>query len=201
MSGFCAHAVNASLAAGKCPLTYRWAGIFVGQKYTRLHRRYHPRSPPLVDGCDLPRCVVSVGVSGAHGRVAELRKSTVSRSEAIHSWKVSHAMSADADQPPVPASLLGGFLRRGDSTAELRSRAATELNRHRWSRTTDRAAATQAARDARLQKFRDAVDPDGVLPPDERERRAIEARRAELVTRLMPVNAARAAAAKARKAK
>jgi hypothetical protein len=48
----------------------------------------------------------------------------------------------------------------------------------RWVRTEDRTAATLAARLAFLRRFETAVDPEGLLPPDERERRADFARRA-----------------------
>jgi hypothetical protein len=48
----------------------------------------------------------------------------------------------------------------------------------RWARTEDRAAATAAARLAFLRRFETAVDPEGHLPPQEREVRADFARRA-----------------------
>jgi hypothetical protein len=50
----------------------------------------------------------------------------------------------------------------------------------RWSRATpeDRTAATAAATQAALNRFEQEVDPDGVLPADERARRAQHARRA-----------------------
>ena len=52
-----------------------------------------------------------------------------------------------------------------------------------WARTPDRTARTAPARDAFLAKFEDLVDPDHMLPPDERARRAVNARKAHF-TRL-----------------
>jgi hypothetical protein len=49
----------------------------------------------------------------------------------------------------------------------------------RWSR-EDPVAGTQRARDSFLSKFADDVDPDRVLDPDERERRAARARRVHM---------------------
>lgn len=48
----------------------------------------------------------------------------------------------------------------------------------RWSRCTDPAAATAAARRAFADRFERQVDPDGVLEPGKRARRAESARRA-----------------------
>ncbi len=48
----------------------------------------------------------------------------------------------------------------------------------RWAHTTDRSAATAAARAAALARFERQVDPDGVLPEKERLLRAESARRA-----------------------
>jgi hypothetical protein len=48
----------------------------------------------------------------------------------------------------------------------------------RWAQTSDRAAATAAARKAFADRFERQVDPDGVLPPAERARRAESARKA-----------------------
>jgi hypothetical protein len=47
-----------------------------------------------------------------------------------------------------------------------------------WSRTADPAARTANARAAALDRFEKQVDPDGVLPPDERARRAEHAKKA-----------------------
>lgn len=48
----------------------------------------------------------------------------------------------------------------------------------RWSQTDDRRAATEPARRAFDDRFMRQVDPDGVLPPDERARRADSAKKA-----------------------
>ena len=48
----------------------------------------------------------------------------------------------------------------------------------RWAQTADRTAATAAARAALDAKFERQVDPGGTLPPDERARRAQNARKA-----------------------
>jgi hypothetical protein len=48
----------------------------------------------------------------------------------------------------------------------------------RWSKETNRTAATQAARDAQWRAFEDAVDPERVLAPEERAKRAASARAA-----------------------
>jgi hypothetical protein len=47
-----------------------------------------------------------------------------------------------------------------------------------WARTPDRTARTKSARSRFLDRFYEEVDPNGVLPPEERERRAESARRA-----------------------
>jgi len=48
----------------------------------------------------------------------------------------------------------------------------------RWSREEDRQAATGKARAAFIDRFEREVDPDGVLPPQERARRAESAKKA-----------------------
>lgn len=48
----------------------------------------------------------------------------------------------------------------------------------RWANTTDRTAATAKARQAFRDRFEREVDPDGVLDPAERAKRANNARRA-----------------------
>lgn len=50
-----------------------------------------------------------------------------------------------------------------------------------WSRTSDRNARTRPARQAFLSRFEREVDPDGVLPPAERGRRAQHALRAYML--------------------
>lgn len=63
-------------------------------------------------------------------------------------------------------------------TAAERQAWASVAANERWAREKDRSAATEAARAAFIQKFYDQVDPDGVLPPEERHKRAEAARRA-----------------------
>ena len=48
----------------------------------------------------------------------------------------------------------------------------------RWAKEPDRLAATAPGRRAAFQKLLDEVDPDGVLPPRERAKRAENARQA-----------------------
>lgn len=48
----------------------------------------------------------------------------------------------------------------------------------RWAQEGDRSAATQPARDGFMRRFEDQVDPDRVLPAEERAKRAESARRA-----------------------
>ena len=47
-----------------------------------------------------------------------------------------------------------------------------------WAHTEDRSARTANARKAMLDKFETQVDPEGILPPAERARRAEHARKA-----------------------
>jgi len=61
----------------------------------------------------------------------------------------------------------------GDFT--LRARIAANT---RWAYTADRSAATAAARSAFARRFEREVDPKGILPPEERARRAESLRRA-----------------------
>jgi hypothetical protein len=60
----------------------------------------------------------------------------------------------------------------------LRARIAAHT---RWAHTDDRQAATRPARDAFLARFEHQVDPEGTLPPAERQRRAESARRAHML--------------------
>lgn len=66
------------------------------------------------------------------------------------------------------------------SERSLRARLAVETS---WSNTADPAARTRPGTDAFLRKFEVQVDPEGLLPPAERARRAMHARRAYM-TRL-----------------
>lgn len=62
-------------------------------------------------------------------------------------------------------------------TAAERSRRARLAAHARWAK-SDGPEGTQAARAAFLARFEREVDPGGVLPPDERARRAEHAKRA-----------------------
>jgi hypothetical protein len=57
----------------------------------------------------------------------------------------------------------------------LRARMAAHVM---WAHTADRTKRTAPARKAAMDRFERAVDPDGVLDPDERARRADSARSA-----------------------
>ena len=61
---------------------------------------------------------------------------------------------------------------------DINKRIAAEIS---WSRTADRSARTRPAREKFLQRFEREVDPDGVLPPDERRKRAEHAKRAYML--------------------
>jgi len=61
------------------------------------------------------------------------------------------------------------------SDRTLASRIAAH---EKWARCPDRSAATAPARRAFVERFEQQVDPDGVLAPAERARRADHARRA-----------------------
>jgi hypothetical protein len=61
---------------------------------------------------------------------------------------------------------------------DINRQIAAEIS---WSRTTDRSARTRPAREAFLRRFEREVDPDGILPPDERHRRAEHAKRAYML--------------------
>ena len=59
----------------------------------------------------------------------------------------------------------------------LRARLAAHTS---WANTTDRSARTAPARAAALERYERQVDPDGILPPDERRARAEHARKAHM---------------------
>src|SRR5207248_9237744 len=65
-----------------------------------------------------------------------------------------------------------------DMTPAQRSLRAKIAAHTSWANTADRAARTAAARKAALDRFDREVDPDGVLAPEERARRACNARSA-----------------------
>lgn len=66
-------------------------------------------------------------------------------------------------------------MRETPAERAMHSRAASHA---RWSRETDRSAATAPARRGLQAKFEHQVDPDGVLDPVERAKRAESARKA-----------------------
>lgn len=66
--------------------------------------------------------------------------------------------------------------------SEERRLLATAGAHTSWAKTEDWSARTQPARDAFNQRFYDEVDPDGVLPPEVREKRAESARKAYFLT-------------------
>lgn len=63
----------------------------------------------------------------------------------------------------------------------------------RWARTPDRAAATAPARAGLRAKFAREIDPDGVLPPDELERRVDNLHRAHMARMSLAASKARSA--------
>jgi hypothetical protein len=84
----------------------------------------------------------------------------------------------------VPTILVGGPLRdaaepssRRMTPEQRRMRASLAAN-EMWARTPDRSTRTAPARKAALDRFERQVDPDGVLPIQERAKRAENARKA-----------------------
>lgn len=63
-------------------------------------------------------------------------------------------------------------------TPAERSQRASIASHTSWSRTEDRTARTAGARRASDARFEKLVDPDGTLSPDERAKRAANARKA-----------------------
>lgn len=61
---------------------------------------------------------------------------------------------------------------------EMRSLRASIASHTSWAQTNDRAARTAPARRAAMDRFEREVDPEGVLTPAERAKRAENARRA-----------------------
>ena len=78
---------------------------------------------------------------------------------------------------------------------------AAEIAAHEsWARTPDRTARTAPGLAAALAKFEREADPDGVLPPEERTRRAEHLRRAHLARIALKSAKARRARAAAERA-
>lgn len=65
-------------------------------------------------------------------------------------------------------------------TPEERSMRARVAVHTSWAHTPDRTARTAPARDAAFARFERQVDPDGVLPAEERRQRAEHLRKAEM---------------------
>jgi hypothetical protein len=63
-------------------------------------------------------------------------------------------------------------------TKNINARIAAEIS---WAHTADRSARTRPAREAFLKRFEKEVDPDGTLPPRERQQRAEHAKRAYML--------------------
>jgi hypothetical protein len=86
-------------------------------------------------------------------------------------------------------------------TPAQRTQRARIANADRWSRLPgdQRAAQTAPARAALRQKYRDQVDPDGVLPEAERERLARSARQADIERWALMASRARTAKAQTRR--
>ncbi|MFV8316327.1 hypothetical protein [Mycobacterium sp. 23] len=61
---------------------------------------------------------------------------------------------------------------------QMRSLRASLASNTSWAHTEDRAARTAAARAAAMDRFEREVDPEGVLTPAERAKRAANARKA-----------------------
>jgi len=64
------------------------------------------------------------------------------------------------------------------SSAVERRLSASIASNESWAHTPNRTARTQPARDALMRKFEEQVDPDGTLAPQERAKRAENAKRA-----------------------
>ena len=61
---------------------------------------------------------------------------------------------------------------------DIERRIAAEVS---WARTADRSARTRPGRQSFLSRFEREVDPDGLLPPEERRVRAQHALRAHML--------------------
>jgi hypothetical protein len=85
------------------------------------------------------------------------------------------------------------------STPQQRILSSQIANLVRWSREPDKTAATAPARRGRMAKYEAMVDPDGVLPANERAARAEMALKADML-RLAAKSARVRAARKARAA-
>jgi hypothetical protein len=84
-------------------------------------------------------------------------------------------------------------------TPEQRRLRASIAANTLWAKVDDPSAHTAPARRASLVRFEDEVDPDGILTPDERARRAEYARKAHFQRLALASSKARAAKAGARR--
>jgi hypothetical protein len=82
-------------------------------------------------------------------------------------------------------------------TPEERSTRAKIAAHSKWAKEPDRTAATAPARTAWLTHFEQQVDPEGVLPPEERAIRASHAHRAQMLKLALASSRARARKASA----
>lgn len=78
-------------------------------------------------------------------------------------------------------------------TPAQRSLRAHLAAHEKWAKATDPSAATAPARAAFLDRFERQVDPDGILAPAERSRRAAHARKAHFSRLALQSSRARAA--------
>jgi hypothetical protein len=94
---------------------------------------------------------------------------------------------------PRKGLLLSMGRSKNPITAEQRKLRSQAANLARWSRVppSQRAAQTQAARDALQAKYERQVDPDGLLPEAERREMARLAQRADLARRALKASRAR----------
>lgn len=118
------------------------------------------------------------------------------------SW-VRNADAEASGPAPIPYAKTCGLLAAGGPardwdclltlTPEQR-RLRAEIAAHAlWAKTADPSAHTAPARTAFLERFERQVDPDGILPPEERARRAEHARKAWFKRLALAISRARAA--------
>ena len=109
-------------------------------------------------------------------------------------------LSADPTRPrhEFAADAAGSRKHHGMDEAERASRALRgRIGAHRLHATHDPRETTKAARAAFMSSFEREVDPDGLLPPEERARRAAHARAAHFAR--LAYLSAKARAARARR--
>ncbi len=114
------------------------------------------------------RCSSTTGV----GQTRPLRESADERQECRRSIDLWRANASNALQRKAIALMATGM------TPEERSLRARIAAHESWAHTPDPSARTAAARSKFMDRFEREVDPDGVLKPEERARRAEHARRA-----------------------